>query len=70
LREFQYPEGLVRARPIRLVVEEGRIAKILQLPEEKEVGPVALEPRLIGGLLAESRQVREWIPLSSIPTRL
>lgn len=67
LRDFLYPGGVVHGRPVRLVLEDHRLVRLLALPEEQEAGPVLLEPQLIGGLVEASRQVREWIPLSSIP---
>lgn len=70
LRDFLYPDGLIRGRPIRLLVEGDQIARVLSLPEEEDAGPVALEPQLIGGLLETSRQVRDWISLSAIPPQI
>ncbi|WP_447980451.1 PBP1A family penicillin-binding protein [Candidatus Nitrospira bockiana] len=66
-RDFTYPEGFVRGRPVRLAIEDHRLARILSLPGEQDAGPLALEPQLIGGLVEASRQVRDWIPLSAIP---
>ena len=70
LRDFLYPDGLIRGRPIRLLLEGDQIARVLSLPEEEDAGPVALEPQLIGGLLETSRQVRDWISLSAIPPQI
>jgi 1A family penicillin-binding protein len=70
LRDFLYPDGLIRGRPLRLILEDNHIARILTLPEEQDAGPVALEPQLIGGLLETSRQVRDWIPLMAIPPQM
>nr|MBA2252012.1 transglycosylase domain-containing protein [Nitrospirales bacterium] len=70
LRDFLYPDGLIRGRPIRLTLEDNHIARILSLPEEQDAGPVALEPQLIGGLLETSRQVRDWISLMAIPPQI
>jgi penicillin-binding protein 1B len=70
LRDFLYPDGLIRGRPIRLILEDNHIARILNLPDEQDAGPVALEPQLIGGLLETSRQVRDWISLMAIPPQI
>ena len=67
LRDFAYPDGFVPGRPVRLMLEEHRIVKVVSLPDEQDAGPVSLEPQLIGGVVEASRQVREWIPLASIP---
>jgi 1A family penicillin-binding protein len=70
LRDFLYPDGLIRGRPIRLLLEDHHITRALSLPEEQDAGPVALEPQLIGGLLETSRQVRDWIPFAAIPPQI
>jgi penicillin-binding protein 1B len=70
LRDFLYPDGLIRGRPIRLILEDNHIARVLSLPEEQDAGPVTLEPQLIGGLLETSRQVRDWISLMAIPPHI
>jgi 1A family penicillin-binding protein len=70
LRDFLYPDGLIRGRPIRLLLEDYHITRALSLPEEQDAGPVALEPQLIGGLLEMSRQVRDWIPFAAIPPQI
>ncbi|WP_447984074.1 PBP1A family penicillin-binding protein [Nitrospira sp. Nam74] len=70
LRDFLYPDGLIRGRPIRLILEDNHIARIVNLPDERDAGPVALEPQLIGGLLETSRQVRDWISLIAIPPQI
>ncbi|MGH7231934.1 MAG: PBP1A family penicillin-binding protein, partial [Nitrospiraceae bacterium] len=70
LRDFVYPEGRVKGRPVRLAVEDGQVSQVLGLPDETDAGPLSLEPPLLGGLLAESRQVREWIAFEKMPSRL
>jgi 1A family penicillin-binding protein len=70
LRDFLYPDGLIRGRPIRLLLENHHITRALSLPDEQDAGPVALEPQLIGGLLETSRQVRDWIPFAAIPPQI
>ncbi len=62
-----YPEGRMKGHPVRLVIQDGQVSHILRLPDEKEAEPVSLEPPLVGGLLATSRQVREWISFEKIP---
>ena len=52
--------------PLRLVIEEQRVTRLVRLPEEA-LPPVPLEPPLIGGRLEASRQVREWVSIASIP---
>jgi len=65
-----YPDGHVKAFPVRLSLEEGRITQVLSLVENEEVFPVALEPPLLSGVRGESRQFREWVPLASIPRQV
>ena len=70
LRDFLYPDGLIRGRPIRLLLDDDHITRAVNLPDERDAGPIALEPQLIGGLLETSRQVRDWIPLTAIPPQI
>ena len=64
------PEAFVRAGPVTLDIEEGRVMQVLSEPDRTPIFPVFLEPELISGLRGTSRQVREWIPLSQMPERL
>lgn len=70
LRDFLYPDGLIRGRPIRLLLADNHITHVLSLSEKQDAGPVSLEPQLIGGLLETSRQVRDWIPFTAIPPQI
>ncbi len=70
VRDFLYPDGLIRGRPVRLIFDDNRITRDVSLPDEQEAGAVALEPQLIGGLLETSRQVRDWLSLSAIPPQI
>ena len=65
-----YPDGHMQAFPLRLILEEGKIAQVLSLAQNEEVFPVSLEPPLLSGVLGQSRQVREWVPLNSIPRQV
>jgi penicillin-binding protein 1B len=48
----------------------GMVAEVLSLPDEQPDPMVALEPAVISGVRAGSKQVREWIPLNRIPPLL
>ena len=64
------PEAFVKAGPVTLEMEEGRVMQVLSEPDRTPLFPVFLEPELISGLRGTSRQVREWISLSRMPERL
>lgn len=68
LHDFQ--DLSMRASPIRLHVDQGKVTTITSLESGDEVFPMSLEPQLVSGLRGESRQVREWIPLAEIPPRV
>lgn len=68
LHEFQ--DLSMRASPIRLHLDQGKVTTITSLETGDEVFPISLEPQLISGMRGESRQVREWIPLAEIPPRV
>ncbi|BFU94193.1 MAG: putative Penicillin-binding protein 1B [Nitrospira sp.] len=61
------PESLLKARVIRLTLDQGTITEVLSMPDRTPVFPVYLEPELISGLRGGSRQVREWILLADMP---
>jgi len=63
-------ESRVSARSIRLMVVDGIVTDVVSLPDEQPASLVSLEPVLISGMRAGSKQVREWIPLSRIPSAL
>jgi penicillin-binding protein 1B len=64
------PDRQTAAFPVRLIIEEKRVTRIVGLPDGKEIPSVPLEPPLIGGRLESSRRVREWMPLASIPSHV
>jgi penicillin-binding protein 1B len=61
------PDAHAQALPIRLMLDGRRVVEILSLVDGGPIFPVSLEPQLISGVRGESRQVREWLPLASIP---
>ena len=58
------------ARAVRLTLANGIVTDVLSLPDGQPTSLVSLEPVLISGMRAGSKQVREWIPLSRIPSML
>ncbi|HZS11893.1 MAG TPA: PBP1A family penicillin-binding protein [Nitrospirales bacterium] len=70
LREFLYPDHWRKADMVRITVEDGKIRRLVRLPDQTDLGPIPLEPQLLGGIVAASRQVRDWTPISTIPPRL
>jgi len=61
------PDRRLPAGTVRLNVAEGIVTEILSLPDGQPIPWVSLEPVIISGMRAGSRQVREWIPLERIP---
>lgn len=66
----EFPDLQMKAAPIRLWLEQGKVTAITSLESGDELFPVSLEPQLISGLRGESRQIREWIPLTEIPPQV
>jgi penicillin-binding protein 1B len=64
------PEEHAKATVIQLALDHERITEVLSVTEGTPIFPAYLEPELISGLRGDSRQVREWIPLNRIPSRL
>lgn len=56
------------ARHVWLDITGGAIANILSVPEDDPLPFVSLEPPLLSGMRGSSRQLREWIPYSQIPS--
>ncbi len=63
-------ESRVPARAVRLRLVEGMVAEVLSLPDEQPDPMAMLEPAVISGLRAGSKQVREWVPFNRIPPLL
>jgi penicillin-binding protein 1B len=64
------PEEHAKATVIQLTLDHDLIVEVLSVAEGTPIFPVYLESELISGLRGDSRQVREWIPLNRIPSRL
>lgn len=63
-------ENRLPARSVRLMLANGVVTDVLLPPDGQPASLVSLEPVLISGMRAGSKQVREWIPLSRIPSAL
>lgn len=61
------PDRRLPAGIVRLSVIDGVVTEVLSLPDRQPVPWVSLEPVIISGMRAGSRQIREWIPLERIP---
>jgi penicillin-binding protein 1B len=60
-------ESHLPSRSVRLMLDNGIVTEVLSLPDMDPTALVPLEPVLISGMRAGSKQVREWIPLARIP---
>jgi penicillin-binding protein 1B len=58
-------------RPVqaRLILDRGRVAKVVSISQGDELFPAYLEPPLISGLRGASRLVREWVTYDDMPAR-
>ncbi len=59
----------LRPIPARLVLDQGRVARVLSIQSGDELFPAYLEPQLISGLRGASRQVREWVSYDDLSPR-
>jgi penicillin-binding protein 1B len=64
------PEGHVGAVMVKLPLDHGRVTDVVSPLDGTALFPIFLEPELLSGVRGESRQVREWIPLTQIPPRV
>ncbi|MBH0203047.1 MAG: PBP1A family penicillin-binding protein [Nitrospira sp.] len=58
------------ARSVRLRLADGIVTEVVSVSDRHPLSLVSLEPVLISGMRAGSRQVREWIPLDRVPPAL
>ena len=65
----EFSDFHLRPIPARLVVEQGRVARVLSIQTGDELFPAYLEPQLISGLRGASRQVREWVSHEDLSPR-
>ncbi|MBX3340692.1 MAG: PBP1A family penicillin-binding protein [Nitrospira sp.] len=59
----------LRSMPARLLLEQGRVTRVLSIQTGDELFPAYLEPQLISGLRGASRQVREWVSYDDLSAR-
>jgi penicillin-binding protein 1B len=65
----EFPDLHLRPVPARVLLEQGRVTKVLSMEHGDELFPAYLEPQLISGLRGASRQVREWVSYDEMPAR-
>ena len=65
----EFSDFHLRPIPARLILDQGRVAKVLSIQHGDELFPAYLEPQLISGLRGASRQVREWVSYDDMPAR-
>ena len=65
----EFSDFHLRPIPARLVLEQGRVARVLSIQTGDELFPAYLEPQLISGLRGASRQVREWVSYEDLSPR-
>src|SRR5690606_38404386 len=65
----EFPDLHLRPVPARLVLDQGRVARVLSIQSGDELFPAYLEPQLISGLRGASRQVREWVSYDDLSPR-
>lgn len=65
----EFSDFHLRPIPARLLLEQGRVARVLSIQTGDELFPAYLEPQLISGLRGASRQVREWVAYDDLSPR-
>jgi len=63
-------EQRLPARLVKLTLMNGVVTEVLSATDGRPVSLVTLEPVLISGVRAGTKQLREWIPLDQIPPSL
>ncbi len=63
-------ESHLPARKVTLMLAQGVVTEVRAGLEGTTDSFISLEPQLISGMRGGARQVREWIPLSRMPSRL
>lgn len=67
LRAFEHPSRPEPERDIGIVFAGNTIEQILELPSQREVGAVLLEPELVGAYYGLNREQRDLVRLSELP---
>lgn len=65
----EFTDFHLRPVPARLMLDQGRVARVLSIQTGDELFPAYLEPQLISGLRGASRQVREWVSYDDLSPR-
>lgn len=63
-------ENRLPARSIRLILANDIVTEVLSVSDGQPLSLVTLEPVLISGMRAGTKQVREWVPLNQVPPAL
>src|SRR5262245_7613844 len=69
-REFAFPGNPWPRRHLRFVFRGGRLASIVQLPEERSLRIAQLEPEPLAAVFGKDREDRTVLPLSAFPKTL
>lgn len=70
LHDFEYPDHVFKGFTVRLVLENGRITAIREVPSENRLALVELEPELIAAFFDEAWEERDLIRLDEVPRNL
>jgi penicillin-binding protein 1B len=70
LHDFEYPDHVFKGFPVRLVLENGRITAIREIPSENRLALVELEPELIAAFFDQAWEERDLVRLNEVPRHL
>jgi penicillin-binding protein 1B len=70
LRAFDHPRRAEPDRDIRIALSGGELAEIRELPGERELAAVMLEPEQVGAYYGDDREQRELVRLGDLPRHL
>jgi len=70
LHKFLYPLGVFVGLPVRLILVENQVAKILNMENGKEIFSLELEPELVTGFYEHSWEERRLVRLAEVPPLL
>jgi len=67
LHDFEYPDHVFKGFPVRLALDNGRIAGIREIPAENRLALIEVEPELIAAFYDQSWEERDLIRLDEVP---
>src|SRR5262249_32290060 len=70
LRNFNYPNRFFQGFPVRVGLEEGKIADMCRLDDGESIESIEFEPEILAGIYDQAAEERRIVKLGELPKLL